>query len=55
MNDDEWVKIVGVGILALLQEYRGPPRHILEMYKDKIREVLETNLEEEYEGGTESE
>jgi hypothetical protein len=48
MQDEDWIKIVGVGILALLQEYRGPPRHVIEMYKDKIKEVLETNLMEEY-------
>jgi hypothetical protein len=50
MQDEDWIKIVGVGILALLQEYRGPPRHVIEMYKDKIKEVLETNLcDEAYE------
>ena len=48
-DDEDWIKIVGVGILALLQEYRGPPRHVIEMYKDKIKEVLETSLYEEEE------
>lgn len=41
MQDEEWTKIVGIGILALLDDYKGPPRHIIEMYKEKIREVME--------------
>jgi hypothetical protein len=41
MQNEEWVKIVGVGLLALLNEYRGPPRQVIELYKAKIQEVIE--------------
>jgi hypothetical protein len=40
MEESEWVKLVGTGILALLNDYRGPPRQVIEMYKERIQEIM---------------
>ncbi len=39
MDDREWIQILGLGLLATLNDYQGP-KHIKKMYSDKIREVL---------------
>ena len=40
--DSEWFRIVGVGLLALLNDYKGPPRHVIELYESKIREIMDS-------------
>ena len=37
--DSEWIEILGLGLLATLNDYQGP-KHIKKMYSDKIKEVL---------------
>jgi len=37
--DREWIEILGLGLLATLNDYQGP-KHIKKMYSDKIKEVL---------------
>ena len=32
--------MIGNGLLALLNDYRGPPRYIIAMYAEKIRELM---------------
>jgi hypothetical protein len=41
--DRDWVRIVGTGLLALLNDYKGPPREVIEMYQEKIREVMDSD------------
>lgn len=38
--DSEWIQIVGTGLLALLNDYKGPPRPVIEMYRQKIIEIM---------------
>lgn len=40
--DDEWIQLVGTGLLALLNDYKGPPRQVIEMYKERIQEIMDT-------------
>ena len=40
MEESEWVKLVGTGILALLNDYRGPPLQVIDMYKERIQEIM---------------
>ena len=37
--DREWVEILGLGLLATLNDYQGP-KHIKKMFSDKIKEVI---------------
>lgn len=41
MEESDWVKLVGTGLLALLHDYRGPPRAVIEMYKERIKEIMD--------------
>jgi hypothetical protein len=39
--DNEWVRLVGTGLLALLSDYKGPPRQVIEMYRERIQEIID--------------
>lgn len=38
--DREWIKILGVGLLATLHSYQGP-KEVKQLFADKIKEVIE--------------
>lgn len=38
--DREWIEILGLGLLATLNDYQGP-KHIKKMFSDKIKEVID--------------
>lgn len=37
--DQEWAEILGLGLLATLNDYQGP-KHIKKLFSDKIKEVI---------------
>lgn len=47
MDDSEWIKIVGTGLLALLNDYKGPPRSVICMYRNKIQEIIDQDEEDQ--------
>ena len=46
-SDLEWIQMVGQGLLAHLNEYKGPPRYVITMYMERIRAIIDENQDYE--------